>query len=123
MRKSAGLKEKFGFALAGIAYAWATQGNFRFHVRAALVVLLAAFLLRLSPQELAFLFFAIFFVLAAEMLNTAVELAVDLFGPGHHRLAKAAKDAAAGAVLLAAVNSVIVGLLVFGPHLWALFKR
>ncbi len=57
------------------------------------------------------------------MLNMAIELAVDLFGPGHHRLAKAAKDVATGAVLLAALNSVIVGILVFYPHLLALLKR
>ncbi|MGB9904123.1 MAG: diacylglycerol kinase [Desulfotomaculales bacterium] len=123
LQRNTGLKEKFGFALAGVAYAWSTQSNFRFHVGAAILVLLAAGLLRVSAGELLFLFFAIFLVLVAEMLNTAVELAVDLFGPGHHRLAKAAKDVAAGAVLLAAANSVVAGLLVFGPHIWALLAR
>lgn len=121
--KTNGLKEKFGFALAGIGYAWSTQSNFRLHLLVALVTLLAAFLFRLPAREFLFLLFAIFLVFIAEMLNTAIELAVDLFGPGHHRLAKAAKDVAAGAVLLAALNSVIVGILVFYPHLLALLKR
>ncbi|MEW6424470.1 MAG: diacylglycerol kinase family protein [Bacillota bacterium] len=121
--KTNNLRDKFGFALAGISYAWATQGNLRIHLAAALMVLMAAFLFRLSAGELVFLIFAIFLVLVAEMFNTAVELAVDLFGPGHHRLAKAAKDVAAGAVLLAVINSVIVGILVFYPHLLALLKR
>lgn len=121
--KTNGLKEKFGFALAGISYAWSTQSNLRIHLPVALLVLLAAFLFRLRAGEFVFLFFAIFLVFIAEMLNTAIELAVDLFGPGHHRLAKAAKDVAAGAVLLAALNAIIVGILVFYPHLLALWKR
>jgi len=121
--KTNGLKEKFSLALAGISYAWSTQSNFRLHLLAALVTLLAAFLFRLSAREFLFLLFAIFLVFIAEMLNTAIELAVDLFGPGHHRLAKAAKDVAAGAVLLAAINSVIIGVLVFYPYLAALFKH
>lgn len=121
--KTNGFKEKFGFALAGISYAWSTQSNLRVHLSAAFLVLLAAFLFRLRAGEFVFLFFAIFLVFIAEILNTAIELAVDLFGPGHHHLAKAVKDVAAGAVLLAALNAVIVGILVFYPHLLALWKR
>ncbi len=123
LKKTKGLREKFSFALAGLSYAWRTQNNLRFHLLAALGALLAAFLFRVSAKELLFLFFAIFLVFVAEMFNTAVELTVDLFGPGHHRLAKAAKDVAAGAVLLAAINSLIIGFLVFYPHFVAIFKR
>ena len=121
--KTINLKEKFGFALAGISYAWATQSNLRIHLPAALLVLLAAFLFRLHTGEFVLLLFCIFLVFLAEMLNTAIELAVDLFGPGQYRLAKAAKDVAAGAELLAALNAVIIGVLVFYPHILALWKR
>jgi len=60
-------------------------------------------------------------VLILEMLNTVIELCVDLASPEYHPLAKRAKDAAAGAVLLSAILSIVVALFIFGPHLWALF--
>ncbi|OAT85788.1 diacylglycerol kinase [Desulfotomaculum copahuensis] len=104
-------------ALVGVAYALRTQANMRFHFLAAAVVLLAALALGVTAGEFALLFFAVFLVLTAEMFNTAVEKVVDLITSEYHPLARAAKDAAAGAVLLAALNSVIIGLLVFLPRL------
>ncbi|MBU0703317.1 MAG: diacylglycerol kinase family protein, partial [Chloroflexi bacterium] len=59
------------------------------------------------------------FVLVSEMLNTVAETLVDLISPSHHPLAKVVKDVTAGAVLLAAIISVVVGLVVLGPPLWA----
>ena len=59
------------------------------------------------------------FVVAAELFNTAIESAVDLVTTEYHPLAKAAKDAAAGGVLVAAFSSVIVGLIIFGPRIWS----
>ena len=58
-------------------------------------------------------------VFVAEFLNTAIEVVVDLASPQIHPLAKVAKDVGAGAVLLAAVAAVLVGLLILGPPLWA----
>jgi len=113
----------FRFASAGVLYALRTQPNMRFHFFIAGGVLVFALLLGLKAGDFVLIFFAVEMVLVAEMFNTAVEATVDLFSPGRHRLAKTAKDAAAGAVLLAAVNSVIVGSLVFYPYLVALGKR
>ncbi|WP_245574332.1 diacylglycerol kinase family protein [Desulfovirgula thermocuniculi] len=108
---------KFLYALAGLAYALRTQPNMRFHLLAALAVLAAAFILGVDKYELLFLFLAITLVLLAEMFNTALETVVDLASPGFHPLAKAAKDVAAGAVLLAALHAVATGVVVFYPHL------
>lgn len=108
---------KFLYALAGLAYALRTQPNMRFHLLAALAVLAAAFILGVDRYELLFLFLAITLVLLAEMFNTALETVVDLASPGFHPLAKAAKDVAAGAVLLAALHAVATGVVVFYPHL------
>lgn len=75
--------------------------------------------LRISRVEWAVLIFTIALVLILEGLNTAVEAAIDLAMPDVHPLAKAAKDLAAGMVLIAAIASVAVGLLILGPPLWA----
>ncbi|GAB6990658.1 diacylglycerol kinase family protein [Paenibacillus pini] len=101
------------YAVEGIRYAFATQINMRIHGVAAIVVITAAALLHVSGLRWLFLLLAITLVMVAEMLNTAIEAAVDLTSPDLHPLAKAAKDTAAGAVLLAAVFAIIVGIIVF----------
>ena len=108
----------FRFAAAGVLFLIRTQPNARVHlVVAALVIALAAWL-RVPLTSWAILTLDVALVLSLEAVNTAIEFAVDLASPGHHRLAKAAKDTAAGAVLIAAVLSVAVGLLLLGPPLW-----
>lgn len=111
----------FIFAVNGIVYALRTQPNIRFHFYAACGVLIFALLCRLKSIEFVLLFFSISLVLVSEMLNTAIETTVNLFSPEYNRLSKIAKDTAAGAVLLAAANSVIVGVLIFYPYIvaWA----
>ena len=113
----------FGYAFRGLWYAIRTQRNMRFHVVVAIIVILAGILFRVSAVEFAMLFVAITGVFIAEMFNTVIELCVDLASPNYHPLAKIAKDVAAGAVLLSAILSVIIGLFVLGPHLWALLSR
>ena len=83
-----------------------------------LIVVLLAAILRLSAPEWAILVLTIGAVLAAETFNTVIETVVDLVSPEHHELAKAAKDTAAGAVLLLAMAAVVVGLLILGPPLY-----
>lgn len=113
-----GFGKSLGYALAGLAYALRTQANMRFHFGAALLVLVAALGLGVEVGELILLFFAVALVLVAEMFNTAVEAVVDMCtGKTYHPLAKVAKDVAAGAVLLAALNSVVVSILVFYHYL------
>ncbi len=89
----------------------------RFHVGAAAAVMLLAALLQLRAGDWALLIGACVLVLSAELLNTAIEKAVDLAMPEQHPLARVAKDAAAGAVLIAAIGAALIGLLVLGPPL------
>ena len=107
-----------GYAVEGIVYAMRTQRHIRFHLIAIVLVCIAAAWVRLSPLEWALLLIMCAVVLSLEMLNTAIELTVDRMGLERHPLAKAAKDVAAGAVLLAVVFAIVVGILLLGPPIW-----
>jgi len=110
----------FVYAWHGILYAVRTQRNMRAHVAIALCAIILGVVLRISPVEFAMIFVAITLVFIAEMFNTVAEACIDLVTSHYHPLARIAKDVAAGAVLLNAMLSVVIGLLVFGPHLLAL---
>ena len=103
----------FHYAFSGIVYTVRTQPNMRVHLFIAALVLIATLVLRLDRIYVAAVVITIVIVLALELMNTAVEAVVDLLTVVHHPLAKTAKDAAAGAVFVAAVGAVIVGYLVF----------
>ncbi|MFS0839621.1 diacylglycerol kinase family protein [Paenibacillus sp. 1P03SA] len=106
----------FRFAYEGIKYAFDTQRNMKFHFVVAFLVFLAAVILGLPHWDVLFLLLAVVLVIMTELINTAVEKAVDLAMPDLHPLAKIAKDTAAGAVLVAALFAVVVGMVVFyGP--------
>lgn len=105
--------QSFNHAFEGIMYAARTQANMRSHLLIALLVLLASLLLRIDRYYVVELVIIIAVVLGLELLNTAVEAIVDLLTVSHHPLAKTAKDAAAGAVLVASIAAVVVGYLVF----------
>lgn len=109
----------FRFALAGLAHLFRTQRNARIHILVGVLVCMLAAWLRVGRIEWAVIVFTIALVLILEGLNTAIEAAIDLASPDVHPLAKAAKDLAAGTVLIAAIASVAVGLLILGPPLWA----
>lgn len=115
--KCASLAESFGHAIAGLWCALHTQRNARIHIGATIVVLSSGFFLAISPVELAILVLTVGMVLVAEMMNTALEAAVDLAAPQMNPLAKVAKDVAAGAVLLASVVAACTGILIVGPYL------
>jgi len=100
-------------------YVLRTQRNMQIHVSAAVVALVLGLLLEFSRIELALVIGAVSLVLVAEMMNTAVEAAIDVATSERHPLAKIAKDTAAGGVLVAAILALIVGLLILGPPLWA----
>jgi len=99
----------FADAARGIAHAWRTQKNLRIQAILAAAALVAAGLLRLPLAYVAVLVLTIALVLSLEVMNTAVEALVDLASPEIHPLARAAKDAAAGAVLVGAVGALGVG--------------
>jgi diacylglycerol kinase len=113
----------FGFAFSGLWYALRTQRNVRVHAVIGTLAIILGIMLHISAIEFALVFVAITGVFITEMLNTVLELCVDLASPEYHPLAKVAKDVAAGAVLLSAILSIIIGLFVFGPHLWPLLTR
>jgi diacylglycerol kinase (ATP) len=112
-RRPPSILESFNCAFEGVIHVLRTQGNMRIHFGLAAGVLVAALAFGVERLELIVLLLAICFVLVAEMINTAVEAAVDVASTSFDPLAKLAKDIAAGAVLIAAVNAVAVGYLVF----------
>jgi diacylglycerol kinase (ATP) len=109
--------QSFNYAIEGVIHALRTQRNMRIHFAAAAGVLVLAFIYNVTRLELIALLIAIAFVLIAEMVNTAVEATIDLSTPSFDPLAKIAKDLAAGAVLIAAINAIAVGYLVLADRL------
>ena len=107
------LFDSFNFAFEGIIHVLRTQRNMRIHFVVAAVVLVLAVAADVTKVELIVLLISITFVLIAEMINTAIEGAIDVATSSFDPLAKLAKDVASGAVLIAAINAVAVGYLVF----------
>jgi len=105
-------------ASEGILYVLQTQQNARAHLVIAALVILGGVGFRLSRQEWLVLTITIGLVWAAEAFNTALEVLVDQLSPEIHPAAKICKDVSAAGVLVAAVVSVFIGLLIFGPPLW-----
>ena len=118
-----GRLRSFGHAFLGLKVLLQTQHNARIHALATLLVVAAGALFRISLLEWALVVLAVAGVWATEALNTAIEFLVDLASPGFHPLAAKAKDVAAGAVLVAAIASLAVGVLVFGPHVLKLLQQ
>jgi diacylglycerol kinase len=104
-------------AAAGLRAVFVTQANAKVHAVITVVVVAAGFFFALSAGEWALVVLAIALVWTAEAMNTAIETVVDLASPEQHPLAGRAKDAAAGAVLAAAIGAAIVGALIFSPKI------
>lgn len=117
--QSQNLLEAFRCAFSGLWYTLRTQRNMRVHILVASAVLILGLWLRLSASQWAILAATSGLVLVSEITNTVVEGVVDLVCPDYHPLAKTVKDAMAGAVVLASMIAVIVGLLILGPPLWS----
>lgn len=119
------LIKSFKYASSGILACIRCERNFRIHIVAALTVLIFSVIYGVDKFQGAILTIAVFFVMAAEAVNTSIEAAVDLISAEKSRLGKIAKDTAAAAVLLAAVCSVIVAVFVFSDisKLTAAFER
>lgn len=111
--KSRHLLDSFNYAINGIIYTLKTQRNMRIHFIVATLVLIMSLFLDISKLELIILIFSTFFVILAEMINTAIEKTIDLYTDKYHPLAEVAKNVAAGAVLIAALNSIIVAYILF----------
>lgn len=111
------LRGSFAFAAEGWQFAIRKDQNLRIHLLIAFVVLVLAFLLNLTAIEKVIIITMITLVISAELMNTAVEKIVDLITAEHHPDAKFAKDVSSAMVLTAAIGSVIVGCLIFLPHI------
>lgn len=106
----------FKYAQEGILHCFRTQRNMRIHFFTLVAVLISGLLLKLESRDMVALIFAITLVIVTEMINTAIEKIVDMVKESYSPAAKLAKDVAAGAVLVAAMNAVIAGLLIFFGH-------
>ncbi len=111
------LLASFGYAFSGLGYLLRTQRNAQIHCLVAACALTLGMVLGLARWEWLALVLTITMVLAAEGMNTAIEAAVDVATSTFHPLARVAKDVAAGTVLLCAIAAVVVGCLIFLPHL------
>ena len=112
-RRPPSIIESFNYAFEGVIHVLRTQRNMRIHFAIAIAVLVVALVIGVSKVELIALLIAISFVLITEMVNSAIESAIDVATTSFDPMAKLAKDIAAGAVLIASVNAVAIGYLVF----------
>lgn len=110
-------------AIEGIIYAVKSQRHMRNHFLIALAILAVVLLLRVSSLEFTLLAISVSFVLFAELVNTAIEICIDIVCPDYNPLAKAAKDVAAGAVLTAAIGAAVMGYLILSRHIFPHYKE
>ncbi len=108
--------DSINYAIEGILHAAKTQSHVRFHLTAACFLLLLCFTIGISPSEFVILTTLATMVIIAEMLNSAIEVTVDIASPEHSEMARIAKDIAAGAVLVAAASAAIMAFLIFYPY-------
>ena len=113
------LTQSFRCAFTGLEYTVRTQRNARIHVSIAVLAVIAGLVLDLPGSDWAIIGLTMGFVFVAEMFNTVMETVVDLATEEYHPLARQAKDVAAGAVLIAAITAVAVGILILAPPLLA----
>ncbi|MGB0931418.1 MAG: diacylglycerol kinase family protein [Chitinophagales bacterium] len=115
------LYKSFSYAFKGIYQVFRYELNMQIHLLAAVVVVIAGFVLQLTATEWCLVIFAIVGVWIAEMFNTSIEVLTDLVSPDYHELAGKVKDIAAGAVVLATLGAVVIGGIVFLPKVISLF--
>ena len=109
----------FGYSLQGLAAAWRTEGAFRQEVIAAIVLIPIALLVPASAVEHVLLAGTVLLVMAVELLNSALEAAIDRISVERHPLAKKAKDTGSAAVLLAIAIALLAWGYILGPRAWA----
>ena len=114
--------KSIALALKGILYAFKTQHNIWIHIFVMVFVITAGFIFRLNLIEWGLIVFAIGIVLVSELINTAIESLVDFISPNYNKNVGLIKDVAAGAVLISAITSVVIGLIIFLPKIIRLIK-
>lgn len=111
------LYKSFGYAFAGIFAVVTKERNMKIHCAAVVCVVIAGLVFHITPIEWCICLILFGLVMALEIVNTAVEAVVDLVTEERRPLAKLAKDAAAGAVLIAAIMAALAGMIIFIPKL------
>ena len=109
--------KSFKYAFQGLFYVVKTQTNMLLHLLATIVVIAAGFFYKISTTEWLFLILSIALVLVSEIVNTAIEEIVNFISPNYHKKAGLIKDLGAAFVLLAAIFSIIIGLIIFLPKI------
>lgn len=122
MEVNTNLLKSFKFAIEGIKLAYKYNRNIKIHTVVAVLVILLSLILRITWFEFGLILVVILMVMAAEMVNTAIEEMVDLIVQEHREQARIAKDVAAGMVLVTAVGSIVVGAVIFLPYIINLFN-
>jgi len=109
------------FAIEGVLHGAKTQLHLRYHFFSAAFILFLSFLLGVTRMEFVVISLAVMLVITAEMLNSAIEVVVDILSPEYSEGARVAKDIAAGAVLISAFGAAVLGYIIIFPYLKALF--
>lgn len=120
-RKKFGLKRffnSFHYSLEGLHYAYLNEQSMMIHIVVTVLVVILGLLLHLSGTEWLFCLTMIGFVMAAELLNTAIEAVVDMAMPDKHPLAKIAKDTASAAVFVLSIVAFVIGAVIFFPKIY-----
>lgn len=115
--KPAGFLQSCRGACKGISYSLRREKHLRFHFFAAAVVILSGLYFNIARVDWLFIMYAIGSVITAELFNTALERTIDLTQPTFHPMAGIAKDIASGAVLVTAIQAVIIGFMIFRPYI------
>lgn len=110
--------DSFNYAISGIVHGFKTQRNLKIHFASGILVIISSIIFRVSRLELIAVLFAITFVVFAELVNTAIEYIIDMITEDYNPLAQKAKNVSAGAVLITALNALLVGFLVFYTKFW-----
>jgi hypothetical protein len=120
-KKNVNFFKSLSFAINGIKYCFKMEKHYKFHIFAFILIMILSFLLKLSSIEFIFIIAVSFLVIITEMLNTCVEVIVDMITKDYNVLAMYAKDLGAGAVLISSILAVIVGLIIFIPKIMRFF--
>jgi diacylglycerol kinase len=117
------LIRSFGYAFKGVVYATATQLNFRIHLAATVLAVTFGCALNISSGEWLWIALCVTLVLMAELFNTMIEALTDLVSPGYNEKAGHIKDMSAGAVVIAAIFALTIGIIIFLPKMLLLIKH
>ena len=120
--KTKKLINSFKYAIEGIISSFKTERNMKIHIFIMILVIIAGIILKISALDWIILVIMFAVVISAELFNTTFETVVDMITKERNEKAKLAKDIAAGAVLVLAIGSIIVGLIIFIPKILNFIK-